>query len=204
MCLWEGGFVSQVGASFRSSCSGLSGVESLGNNWWRPCKTNEAGKSGQPPLFGKPGDHQRGRQDEGCDVHAWTWGFRVMECVYPSATANKLRTTLSGPDTGPTATHRRSLQRKESLTKKFLLFNAWVARGHVQLQIPAFGFKTRLCYFNLTQFCTFPFLCACAWVWNESAVFKWARADCLWTHLSCKNGLFESLTRTNGKWRSLW
>lgn len=46
--LCEGGFVSQVVMCFRFSCAGFSGVESLGNNWRRPSRTNGAGKSGQP------------------------------------------------------------------------------------------------------------------------------------------------------------
>lgn len=102
--------------------------KSIRYNWWRPSRINEARKSGQPHSLAS---HEAIGGGDGtravCDVHAWTWGFRVMVCVYPSAMPHKLRTSLSDPDTGPTAIRRRSLQRIECL---FVI--TWVSQlGHM-------------------------------------------------------------------------
>lgn len=44
----------------------------------------------------------------------------VVVCVYPGATPHKLRTSLSDADTGPSATHRRSLQRIDSTSRMLI------------------------------------------------------------------------------------
>lgn len=101
--------------------------KSLRYNWWRPSRINEARKSGQPLcLASQEAISGRDRMRAFCDVHAWTWGFRVMVCYYPSATPHKLRTSLSEPDKRPAAMHRRSLQRIDSTSKMLICYHMGV------------------------------------------------------------------------------
>lgn len=132
-----GALVSQVWvtSAFSNNCfSRFSGVESqkIRFNWWRPSRINEARKAGQPrSLASQEAISRGGRVRAVCDVHAWTWGFRVMVCVYPDATPHKLRTSLSDPETGPTATERRRLQRIDS-TSQMLHMGVTIRTCHLR------------------------------------------------------------------------
>lgn len=67
-------------------------------------------------------------------------------CVYPGATPHKLRTSLSDPDTGPTAMHRRSLQRIDSTTPALACYHVGVTiRTHA---VPG-NIKTSIFLYNL-------------------------------------------------------
>lgn len=66
-----------------SSCRVQRSRKSIRHNGWRPSRINEARKSGQPLDLAnqEAGSGGKKRRRAACDVHAWTWGFRVMVCV---------------------------------------------------------------------------------------------------------------------------
>lgn len=57
--------------------------KSIRHNGWRPSRINEARKSGQPLDLAdqEAGRGGKKRRRAACDVHAWSWGFRLMVCV---------------------------------------------------------------------------------------------------------------------------
>ena len=108
-----------------SRCAEFNGVESLSDLIdGDPPESMRLGKQGSPSLLeSQEAISGGGRMRAVCDVHAWTWGFRVMVCVYPGATPHKLRTSLSDPDTGPGAAHTGGACRVDSTSKLLICYH---------------------------------------------------------------------------------
>lgn len=111
MCLYIGGLISQAGSSAFANghCAAFGGVKSSvlidGDH---PESMTLAEQDSPPPSASQEAIIGGGRTRPVCDVHASTWGFRVMTCVHLSATLHKLRTSLSDPRQQPTTVRRRS------------------------------------------------------------------------------------------------